>query len=94
MRNKINKKFQLGEVLITKQLHDFVMKNNVPILKYLRRHSVCDWGDVDDDEWLKNNDTVDSSQPIISIYKFNDTKIFIITEADRTATTMRLADDC
>ena len=94
MRNKINKKFQLGEVLITKQLHDFVMKNDVPILKYLRRHSVCDWSDVDDDEWLKNNDAVDSSQPIISIYKFNDTKIFIITEADRTATTMRLADDC
>ena len=61
MKEKINKKFELGDVLITKNLHDFVMKNNVPILKYLRRHQACDWGDLDETKWNKNNLAIENA---------------------------------
>ena len=93
MKNKINNKFQLGQVLITKQLHDFVMKNDIPILKYLRRHSSCDWGDLDDEDWRQNNDAIDNNYPIISVYNVNNKKIFIVTEADKSTTTMCFADE-
>ena len=93
MKEKINKKFELGDVLITKNLHDFVMKNNVPILKYLRRYQACDWGDLDETKWNKNNLAIENAQEILSIYKFNDQNIFILTEADRITTTMLLENE-
>ena len=93
MKEKINKKFELGDVLITKNLHDFVMKNNLPILKYLRRHQACDWGDLDDAKWNKNNLAIENAQEILNIYKFNDQNIFILTEADRSTTTMLLENE-
>jgi hypothetical protein len=60
----------------------------------LMRHAVCDWGDVCAEDKQTNNLAVTEGTRILSVYHAaNGTKFWIITEADRSATTVLLPED-
>ena len=72
----------------------------------LRRHLECDWGDVDADDASMNNYAVEFSGRLLSAYKLPrlmqaDTNygsstvemIWIITEYDRSATTLLFPEE-
>lgn len=70
------------------------------IIDIFNRHKNCDWGDVDDEDREMNNHSVQSekegnpSDMILSSYRHTDgTEVWIITNADRKATTILYPDE-
>lgn len=67
---------------------------NVPqwdIDRALRRHFSHDWGEVCTDDWKLNDEALEFNQRILSAYTArNGVKFWIITEWNRSATTVLL----
>lgn len=63
--------------------------------KVVQRHHQGDWGDVSDDDWLANNEARDEGGRILSAYRLSPggTRVWVITEADRSFTTVLLPDE-
>jgi hypothetical protein len=84
----------LGRTLATPgALAAFQRSGDVPA-DFLRRHECQDWGNIGDDDWARNDAGLKNGLRIVSSYTLRDgEKIWIITEADRTATTILLPDE-
>ncbi len=60
----------------------------------LRRHAAGDWGNVDDDDRAANDDALRTDGRLLSVYRSaNGTTFWVITEADRSVTTVLLPED-
>lgn len=88
--------FSLGRIVVT----DGVMRLGITQtakdegFAFLGRHARGDWGDVDAEDRKTNDDAVKYGARILSVYTTKSgTKIWIITEADRSATTILLPDE-
>lgn len=61
---------------------------------FLKRHLTVDWGEVDDRDRRENELSVVQGFRLLSAYTLsNGTKLWIITEADRSATTLLLPSE-
>lgn len=89
----MNNKFELGAITATSGVHNRLMSDG----KFkefcelsLFRHQCCDWGDLCDEDKLINDDVLINGGRLMSSYTFQDdgTRLWIITESDRSATTM------
>ena len=84
--------FPLGEVVITRAALDSVPAPEVQAA--LARHAAGDWGDVSDDDRQENELALREGLRLFSVYRGQrGTKFWIITEADRSATTVLLPED-
>jgi hypothetical protein len=64
------------------------------IVTALRRHAAGDWGEVDAHDRAANDNAMKSGERLLSVYRSaNGTTFWVITEADRSATTVLLPDD-
>ena len=62
--------------------------------EFLQRHSQGDWGEVCEEDSKENNFSVIQGFRILSAYTLNNgTKIWIITESDRSVTTILLPEE-
>lgn len=67
---------------------------NEDILKGLQRHQAGDWGNLSDDDRAANDRALNDGSRILSAYEAaNGTRYWIITEADRSVTTVLLPED-
>jgi hypothetical protein len=58
------------------------------------RHRRGDWGEVNTGDWAANDRAVADGDRILSAYLLKDqTKVWIITEPDRSVTTILLPDE-
>ena len=58
------------------------------------RHLHGDWGDCGDEDWQENELSLREGFRLLSVYHDRNTvKFWIITEADRSATTILLPED-
>lgn len=83
--------FELGRTLMTAGVSSTAKENagfDEEIAKCLLRHSTCDWGDLCEEDALLNDEVLISGDRILSSYKTTKGKVWIITEADRSATTI------
>lgn len=65
--------------------------DHVDIPPALRRHASGDWGDVCPDDWAANNDAALHGGRLLSQFRdCRGTRFWIITEADRSVTTVLL----
>jgi hypothetical protein len=63
-------------------------------MEFLHRHFTCDWGDVSADDWEENDLSLTNGYRILSAYRTSDgERIWVITEADRSATTILLPSE-
>ena len=61
---------------------------------YLRRHLSGDWGDLDEFDKQQNEGAMENDSRIFSAYVLrNGTRIWIITEADRSSTCVLLPSE-
>lgn len=82
--------FPLGRILVTPGALDL----DVNFYSYLCRHQYGDWGDLDDEDKAENNFSVKNGLRLLSVYHTPDgVKFWIITEADRSTTTILLPDE-
>jgi hypothetical protein len=87
-------KFRLGEIVATPNaLRALEDANQVPE-EFLARHAAGDWGEVSSEDWNENELSVRKGFRLLSSYVLlTGKKIWIITEADRSATTLLLPED-
>jgi len=85
-------KFSLGQIVITPNAMQHLGQDD--IIGALRRHCRGDWGEMDAHDQNENELSVKAGFRILSAYRAsNGTKFWIITEADRSATTILLPED-
>lgn len=61
---------------------------------YLARHASGDWGDVDPEDWAANDRALHADERLLSAYRLpNGERLWIITEADRSASTLLLPEE-
>jgi hypothetical protein len=85
--------FELGRLLATPGVLEAA--GDEDLLPYLSRHARGDWGTVDAADKRANELALKEGTRLLSAYMLRDgtTKIWIITEADRSATTILLPDE-
>lgn len=60
----------------------------------LRRHASGDWDEVDPDDRAANDDALQSGGRLLSVYQSaTGVTFWVLTEADRSVTTVLLPDD-
>lgn len=85
-------KFELGQVLITPGAHDDLDLKDVA--SSLVRHAGGDFGDMSEEDKAYNEEALETGGRIMSAYRDrNGVKFWIITEHDRSATTILLPDE-
>jgi hypothetical protein len=87
-------RFPLGHVVITRNAMDTLPSADVQAA--LARHAACDWGDVCEEDRQENELSLCEGFRLFSVYHTSETppqKFWIITEADRSATTVLLPED-
>lgn len=90
----IDSKFNFGNVVVTTTLFEYCRDRGFPLFPYMVRHAQGDWGDVCKEDWESNDEALKSGQRLLSEYKLPDGKrIWIITEWDRSATTLLFPED-
>ncbi len=91
-------KFELGRLVLTigvdkKMKEDSSFKNFVQVS--LGRYVQCDWGDTCDEDKQTDDVALKNGERILAVYKHekSGTKIWIITEWDRSVTTILFPDE-
>jgi len=99
-RNRFEKKnpFPLGSLYITPGVQGAFGEDCAPtnseVREALTRHMRGDWGELCDEDWKDNDFSVEHGFRILSAYRSKaGVKFWIITEADRSATTILLPDE-
>lgn len=84
-------KFELGQIVATKR----VLKKypHEKISRLITRHVTGDWGDLGDEDKKLNEEALISQDRIFSAYELGKGKVYVITEWDRSATTVLLPDE-
>jgi hypothetical protein len=95
-----NPKFNLGRVVITPGAMAALIDSGQQPAKFLCRHQQGDWGDLSDDDKACNDAAiqfegdVDRQDRILSGYRTaKGVKIWVITEYDRSVTTLLLPEE-
>ena len=87
-------RFPLGRTVATPGALDALKTNDQTPLEFLLRHATGDWGDLDADDKERNEEAIQEDSRIFSAYTLSDdTRIYVITEADRSVTTVLLPEE-
>ena len=84
--------FSIGKLVITRGVADtgFLLDE---LLSLVRRHVTGDFGIIDEEDRQENLLSIREGYRILSAYKINDTKLWIITEADRSVSTILFPEE-
>ena len=84
--------FELGGLYATRGVQQFSETHkdfDEFVRKSLNRHIHCDWGELCDEDKELNDDALKNGERLLSKYDYDkNTSIYIITEWDRSATTI------
>jgi len=84
--------FALGQTVITAAAAETL--NPEDVYRALARHARGDWGECCKEDAAENEVSLREGFRLLSVYRDrNETTFWIITEADRSATTVLLPDD-
>ena len=83
--------FALGRLVATPGALQLLTLAQQTPLEFLARHSRGDWGECCSEDATENDFSVKAGFRIFSVYRTRDgEKLWVITEADRSATTLLL----
>jgi hypothetical protein len=86
--------FSPGAIVATPAALQALKEAKEDPLLYLRRHLSGDWGELDEFDKRQNESALENDCRILSAYTLsNGTRIWIITEADRSSTCLLLPSD-
>ena len=83
--------FQLGQLLITPGAQEAL--KTVDVINSLKRHATGDYGDISDFDKEANVTALATGDRLLSAYYSNGVRFWIITEGDRSATTVLLPEE-
>lgn len=86
-------RFDLGDVVVTHEAHFSLAIRNRHPFQLLARHVEGDWGDLDKQDVNENEQSADQGGRIFSRYEIDDQPFYVITECDRSVTTVLLPEE-
>lgn len=88
-------RFSLGKLAITPAAQAALDAVAIPAVALLARHVHGDWGDLSAEDLAENEFSLLTGKRLLSSYALRDDKgkVWVITEADRSATTILLPED-
>lgn len=86
-------KFSPGSIVITPGAEALIQKDGEKLAELLTRHLNGDWGDMVASDKALNDDAITSGDRIMSAYVIDGEKVWVITESDRSVTTVLLPDE-
>ena len=87
-------RFALGQTFITPGAEEALQIAGQTPIEFLRRHMSCDFGELSDDDLRENELALRQGFRLLSAYQTGKgQKLWIITEADRSATTILLPSE-
>lgn len=93
------KKFEPGDIYSTDKVNDRLSQDNgfsLFMLVSLNRHLNGDWGNISEGDKATNEDALANGLRLMSVYNrmgHPEDTIWIITEADRSVTTILFPDE-
>ncbi len=94
--------FELGDVVMTAKVARMVDEEDdafVIVLDCLQRHSEGDWGDLCEEDRRMNDEAIEAERDggetdrLFSAYETGIGKLYVITEWDRSTTTVLTPED-
>lgn len=86
--------FSPGRVVMTNGVDRLIQSGQLNPVRYLQRHLRGDWGDLPDEDRRRNDDAVKAGARLFSEYKVSPRlTLWIITESDRSVTTVLLPSE-
>ena len=87
-------RFPLGQTYATPGALEALSEAGQDAAQFLCRHQAGDWGDVDNHDRQANDRALTEGTRLFSVYHSEKgPKFWVITEADRSATTILLPDE-
>lgn len=94
MKLGIEPRFPLGQIVYTPGAMDALEQANIHPLALVGRHAKGDWGTLCEDDAEENELSVKEGYRILSSYEIQPgTEVWVITEADRSVTTLLLPSE-
>ncbi len=91
-RERIVARFEMGGIYVTPGALERLTECDVR--EALQRHARGDWGHVGSEDWEANDRALDDGARLLSSYRTaSGEKFWVITEADRSATTVLLPEE-
>ena len=89
-----NPLFEVGQTVITPTALDALQQAGISMASLLCRHQSGDWGDLNAEDKAQNNEALLLGSRLYSSYQITKTtKIWVITESDRSGTLLLLPED-
>lgn len=86
--------FPLGHLVMTQGANEAFQRSGEQPLSYVARHAGGDWGELDEHDKEENDFSLQRGLRLLSRYMLSDsTVVWIITEADRSVTTILLPEE-
>ena len=86
--------FALGQLLATPGALELLESYQLTALPFVLRHASGDWGDICAEDRQSNADALQYGYRLMSVYVISKTeRLWIITEADRSSTTLLLPEE-
>lgn len=81
--------FRMGRLVVTAGASIALTSDD--IARAIARHANGDWGNLDEHDWKRNDESLEFGGRLFSEYLAQDgTKFWIVTECDRSVTTILL----
>jgi hypothetical protein len=94
METNTKARFELGQVVATPGAWGALQASSTRAFELLARHVSGDWGEVSPEDAEENERGIEQGWRILSSYRLsNSQKVWIITEADRSTTTLLLPEE-
>lgn len=88
-RPRVGARFALGQIFITPGAQEALEVAGQTAIQFLRRHMSMDWGEVSEEDAQENELSLREGFRLLSSYcTGTGTRLWLITEADRSATTI------
>lgn len=90
------KKFKLGQTVVTRAINERMKEDSGFqdfVKKSLSRYINRDWGDTCSEDARANDEAVREGERVLAVYIYKGETIWIITEWDRSVTTILFPSD-
>ena len=88
--------FKLGKLVMTKGVHSKIKEDvdfAIGVLDAFERYQRCDWGDLCEEDKAENEHALKEGERIFAVYNIGKEKVYIITEHDRSVTTILFPEE-
>ena len=88
--------FMLGHVIWTQAINSTIASTEnfaKEVCNIMKRYCNKDWGDIPEEDKKANNHAITCNERVLAAYETSEGKIYVITEWDRSRTTILYSEE-